>query len=99
MIDENEPGEEAMPNMDIDQFASKVARLVMNYQQLLKVETAIVNRSVEFIGKNYDSEHVERLFAILEEQYDIEIEPDFVEEDGKSTPLGLGAYDAGTTGG
>jgi hypothetical protein len=98
MIDTENPAEESMPNIDIDQFTSKVARLVMNYQQLLKVETAIVNRSVEFISRNYDQEHVERLYAILEEQYDIEIEEDFIEEDEKSIPLGLGAYDGGTGG-
>lgn len=99
MIDENEPAEENMPDLDIDQFGSKIARLVMNYQQLLKVETAIVNRSIEFIEKNYDEEHVDRLYAILEEQYDIEINKDFVDEDKPSTPLGLGAYDGGSGGG
>ena len=96
IIDEEEPAEEETPNLDIDQFGSKVARLVMNYQQLLKVETAIVNRAVEFIEKNYDEEHVERLYAILEEQYDIEIDEDFVDEDDRAIPQGLGAYDGGS---
>ena len=99
MIDEEEPAEEETPDLDIDQFGSKVARLVMNYQQLLKIETAIVNRTAEFIGKHYDEEHVERLYAILEEQYDIEINEDFVEEDDRAVPQGLGAYDGGATGG
>ena len=99
MIDEEEPAEEEQPDLDIDQFGSKVARLVMNYQQLLKVETAIVNRAVEFIQKNYDDEHVERLYAILEEQYDIQIDPDFAEEEDRARPLGLGAYDGGSGGG
>ena len=96
MIDEEEPANEETPDLDIDQFGSKVARLVMNYQQLLKVETAIVNRAVEFIDKHYDDDHVERLYAILEEQYDIEIEEDFVDEDGTAIPQGLGAYDGGS---
>jgi hypothetical protein len=96
IIDEKEPAEEEMPNLDIDQFSSKVARLVMNFQQLLKVETAIVNRASEFINKNYDKEHIERFYAILEEQYDIQIEEEFVDEDMPSSPLGLGAYDAGS---
>ena len=96
MIDEEEPANEETPDLDIDQFGSKVARLVMNYQQLLKVETAIVNRAVEFIDKHYDDDHVERLYAILEEQYDIEIEEDFVDEDGTAIPQGSGAYDGGS---
>ena len=99
IIDKEEAAEEAMPDLDIDQFGSKVARLVMNYQQLLKVETVIVNRAAEFIEKNYDEEHVNRLYAILEEQYDIEIDEDFVEEDERAIPQGLGAYDGGATGG
>ena len=96
MIDEDEPAEEEQPDLDIDQFSSKVARLIMNYQQLLKVETAIVNRSVEFLNKNYDDEHAKRFYAILEEQYDIQIDHEFAEEDERARPLGLGAYDAGS---
>ena len=99
VIDEKQPAEESTPNLDIDQFSSKIARLIMNYQKLLKVETAIVNRSAEFIKKNYDEEHIERFYAILEEQYDIEIEPDFVDYDDRAIPQGLGAYDGGSGGG
>ena len=87
------------PNLDIDSFGSKVARLVMNYQNLLKVETAIVNRAFKFINDNYDKEHAERLNAILEAQYDIQIEQDFADEEGRPTPQGLGAYEGGATGG
>ena len=99
MIDEEEPAEEEKPNLDIDQFSSKVARLIMNYEQLLKVETAIVNRAGEFLENNYDEEHSERFYAILEEQYDIEIDADFAEEEERARPLGLGAYDGGSGGG
>ena len=99
MIDEEEPAEEETPNLDIDAFSSKVARLVMNYQQLLKVETAIVNRAVEFLEQEYDEEHSERFYAILESQYDIEIEQQFPNYDSPAQPQGLGAFDAGTGGG
>lgn len=99
MIDEDEPAEEDTPNLDIDAFSSKVARLVMNYQQLLKVETAIVNRAVEFLKQEYDEEHSERFYAILESQYDIEIEQQFPNYDSPAPPQGLGAFDAGTGGG
>ena len=99
MIDEEEGVDDETPGLDIDTFGSKVARLIMNYQNLLKVETAIVNRAVEFIKANYDKEHSERLYAILEEQYDIQIEPAFADEEGRPTPQGLGAYEGGATGG
>jgi hypothetical protein len=99
MVDEEQPADDEIPQLDIDTFGSKVARLIMNYKNLLKVETAIVNRAVKFIEENYDKEHAERLYAILEEQYDIQIESDFADEEDGSLPLGLGAYDGGATGG
>ena len=97
--DENEAADAETPNLDIDIFSSKVARLVMNYKQLLKVETAIVNRAAEFIKSEYDDEHGERFYAILEEQFDIQIDQQFPDYDKPSKNLGLGAYDAGTGGG
>jgi hypothetical protein len=71
----------------------------MNYQQLLKVETAIVNRAAEFLNSEYDDEHTKRFYAILEEQFDIQIDQQFPDYDKPSRKQGLGAYDAGATGG
>ena len=99
MIDQKEAGEEAQANLDIDVFSSKVARLIMNYDHLLKVESVILNRAVEFLKDNYDAEHAERFYAILEEQYDIEIDEDFIDDEGRPAPQGLGAYDGGSGGG
>ena len=100
MVSEDEPADDEEPNLDIDMFSSKVARLIMSYQQLLKVETAIFNRAVKFLKDNYDEEHSERFHAILEEQYDIEIDKDFVDsEENPPAPQGLGAYAGGAGGG
>jgi hypothetical protein len=94
--DEDEAAEEETPDLDIDIFSSKVARLVMNYQQLLKIETAIVNRAAEFLNSEYDDEHTKRFYAILEEQFDIQIEKQFPDYDGPARKQGLGAYDGGS---
>jgi hypothetical protein len=99
MQDADVAAEEEKPNLDIDIFAAKVARLVMSYQQLLKVETAIVNRAAEFIKNEYDEEHSKRYYAILEEQFDIQIDQQFPDYDSPAKPQGLGAYDGGATGG
>jgi hypothetical protein len=99
MQDEEEAAEEEQANLDIDVFSSKVARLIMNYDHLLKIEAVILNRCVEFLKSNYDAEHAERFYAILEEQYDIEIDEDFVDDEGRPAPQGLGAYDGGSGGG
>ena len=96
MRDEDEAAEEETPDLDIDIFSSKVARLVMNYQQLLKIETAIVNRAAEFLKGEYDDEHTKRFYAILEEQFDIQIEQQFPDYDGPARKQGLGAYDGGS---
>ena len=97
--DEKEKGEEEIADLDIDIFSSKVARLIMNYDHLLKIEAVILNRCVEFLKENYDSEHADRFYAILEEQYDIQIADDFVKDQGQPAPQGLGAYSGGATGG
>ena len=99
MQDEDEAGEEEQANLDIDVFSSKVARLIMNYDHLLKIEAVVLNRAVEFLKDNYDAEHAERFYAILEEQYDIEIDEDFIDDEGRPAPQGLGAYDGGSGGG
>jgi len=97
--DEDTAGEEEQANLDIDRFSSKVARLIMNHDHLLKIEAVILNRAVEFLKDNYDGEHAERFYAILEEQYDIEIDEDFIDNEGRPAPQGLGAYDGGSGGG
>ena len=94
-------GEENHPPIDIDQFAAKVARLSMNFETLLKVETVIFNRANDYLKEHYGEDHAERFKAILEEQFDIEIEKDFLDYDHdlKPPPQGLGAYDGGSGGG
>jgi len=99
MQTEDEEGEESKISIDIDQFAKKVGRLVKNFKQLLKAETAIVNRAIEFLRTNYNEDHVERFKAILEKQLDIISDPDIIEYQDNPPPQGLGAYDAGSGGG
>jgi hypothetical protein len=99
MQTQDEPAEEAEMKIDIDLFSKKVGRLVKNFQNLLKAETAIVNRAISFLRTNYNEDHVERFKAILEKQLDIISDPDIIEYQDAPPPQGLGAYDAGTGGG
>jgi hypothetical protein len=96
---EDDAGEEEEMQIDIDQFAKKVGRLVKNYNRLLKAETAIVNRAIDFLRRNYNEDHVDRFKAILELQLDIIADPDIIEYPLSPPPLGLGAYDGGSGGG
>ena len=89
---------EPVPDLDIDKFTIKVARLIMNHKNLLDVENAIINRTKNFLDQNYGDKFVVRYLDILNEQFGIspqEFEIDVVED----TPYAVGANPAGTGGG
>lgn len=86
--------EEPVPDLDIDKFTIKVARLIMNYRQLLDVENAIINRAKNFLDENYGDKFVVRYLDILDEQFGIspeEFDVDYAED----VPLAVGANPAG----
>jgi len=79
------------PPLDIDAFTKKVARLVMNYKNLLRIEPVIVNRAAAFLEKNYGDkgkDYVERMIDILDTQFDFNLEGD---EDVVDVPIAAGA--------
>jgi len=85
---------EPVPDLDIDKFTIKVARLIMNSRNLLDIETAIINRVKNFLDNNYGDKFVVRYLDILNEQFGIEakeFELDYDEE----VPLAVGANPAG----
>ena len=100
--EEDEEGEERTPNIDIDVFTKKVARLIMNADSLLNVEQVILNRSEKFVRENYNEEHLDRFRTILEKQFDIEADlifRDFEESQTENDPpQGFGAFAGGTGG-
>lgn len=79
------------PPLDIDAFTKKVARLVMNYKNLLRIEPVIVNRAAAFLEKNYGDQgkdYVERMIDILDTQFDFNLEGD---ENVVDVPIAVGA--------
>lgn len=79
------------PPLDIDAFSKKIARLVMNYQYLLRVEPVIVNRASAFLKKRYGDkgqDYVDRMIDILDTQFDFNLEG---EEDVVDVPIAAGA--------
>jgi hypothetical protein len=79
------------PPLDIDAFTKKVARLVMNYKDLLRIEPVIVNRAAAFLEKNYGDkgkDYVERMIDILDTQFDFNLEG---KEDVVDVPIAAGA--------
>lgn len=79
------------PRVDINQFASRVARLVENYQSLLDVSSVILTRAQNFLRENYDQATVDELVEVLETEYGIALEP------SDNTPTPPAAAGAGPT--
>lgn len=86
--------EQRVPDLDIDKFAIKVARLIMNHKRLLDVETAVVNRAKNFLDENYGDKFVSRYLDVLEEQFGIAIK-EFDVDYGEDVPFAVGANPAG----
>jgi len=100
-IETEEESEPDKPKIDIDKFALKVANLIKNYDNILKIDMAILNRAKKFLDDNENEEHVDRFLDILQTQHDIKIKKFNRQGDdaGVDVPSGMGAYDAGSGGG
>ena len=88
---------EPVPDLDIDKFTIKVARLIMSHRQLLDVETAIINRTKNFLDENYGDKFVVRYLDILEEQFGISA-TEFKNVTNIDAPFAVGANATGTGG-
>ncbi len=89
---------EPVPDLDIDKFTIKVARLIMNYRQLLDIENAVINRAKNFLDENYGDKFVVRYLDILDEQFGISAK-EYDVKYNEDEPFAVGANAAGTGGG
>ena len=92
----DEPAEATLkPKLDVDIFSKKVARLALNSSTLLDPATVIVNRAINFLSKNYDQAHVDRMVDILNTQFDFNLGK---ERDTNDRAVAVGAF-GGSEGG
>ena len=92
----DEPAEATLkPKLNVDIFSKKVARLALNSSTLLDPATVIVNRAINFLSKNYDQAHVDRMVDILNTQFDFNLGK---ERDTNDRAVAVGAF-GGTEGG
>ena len=92
----DEPAEATLkPKLDVDIFSKKVARLALNSSTLLDPATVIVNRAINFLSKNYDQAHVDRMVDILNTQFDFNLGK---ERDTNDRAIAVGAF-GGSEGG
>ena len=80
-----------LDSINLDTFASDVARLVKNYDNLLDIETLIVDKAREFIENRYGKAAADNLTNDLEVKHDIELEKPTSLSSDLDVPLGLGA--------
>lgn len=86
------------PKIDLHKFAGKVSRLATNYDALLDMPIAIVNRARNYLEQNYSPAVAEEFAEIMERDFDIELER---EPTGKpeEVPAAVGAAASGLSGG
>lgn len=86
---------EAAEEVDIKHFAGDVARLVKNYQNLLDMESIILNKAYSFIQNKYDKADADELVSalkdVLEQEYGIDVDRHEIEEDEPEIPIAVGA--------
>ena len=79
-------------DFDIQKFSSDVARLIMNYDTLLDMESIIYNKSKSFLELKYGKDVADSLSEILATRYGLDFEG--VKEEIPA-PLAIGARSAG----
>lgn len=97
-MDVKEPGDNLVPDLDIDAFAARTVRLISNYKSLLRIEEAIINRVKHFLDENYGDKFVQRYTEILENQFGLTVEEFEDTRKTKDDNFAVGAYAGGTGG-
>ena len=87
------------PPLDVDKFTSDVARLVMNYDSLIDMETFIINKAKLFILSKYDEETAEKFEQILDQTHGIAVGEVAEEEVEPEAPVAVGSGFASAPGG
>ena len=77
--------------INIQDFASNVARLVKNYENLLDMEDILVSRAGEFLEDRYGPDAKVKLEDELSNTHDIEIQSPKSLKSDLDVPLALGA--------
>jgi hypothetical protein len=91
-------GAQKIPDLDVDAFAARVIRLLMNYKNLLRIEDAILNRTKNFLDENYGDAFVNKFLDTIEQQYGLETSEFENVKYAKDEEFAVGAFAGGTGG-
>jgi len=81
-------------DFDIQKFSSDIARLIMNYDTLLDMESIIYNKAKSFLELKYGKDVSDSMSEILATRYGLDFEGDS-EDDYTPAPLAVGARSGG----
>jgi len=96
-VEDAQPDGEAdplRPKIDLGKFAGKVARLVVNYEALLDLPIAIVNRARNYLEQNYGLSVAKEFMEMMEQDYDVVVDRKGHKEP-REHPLAVGAAASG----
>jgi len=99
--DEEKPEEKkklSAEDIDIEEFASSVVRLIDNYDSLLEVRNTLARRAMNFLSDNYSQDVVNQFKIVLEDEHDITVGKSKAEEEDNEFPSPVAAG-AGSGGG
>ena len=60
-------------SINVKEFAENIARLIINYNNLLDIPSVIVNKSVSFLKRNYNKEISEEFKESLQNDFNVEL--------------------------
>ena len=82
------------PKIDLKMFCGKVSRLATNYDALLDMPIAIVNRARNYLKQNYGQALADEFAEIMERDYDIELQHEDPTEP-RERPIAVGGAATG----
>lgn len=83
-------------DIDLERFASEVARLIKNYTSLIDMEKMLTAKARSFIASRYGEEAEKDLVNILDKNHNIEIEQTLSPDTPVvNTPIAVGAASSG----
>ena len=89
------------PQINLNEFARSIARLVNNYDALLNPRTIILNRVEAYLRSNYNETTAKYFMQIMERNYGLHVTSIEYPEDKNTFPTvyGVGAFAGGAGGG
>jgi len=62
-----------LEDIDVEDFAASVSRMIDNYDSLLEVKSTLARRAINFLIENYEEDVVKEFKIVLEQEHDISI--------------------------